>query len=258
VVPVMVRVWVALSCAPAALQARAAAALAEAVVRCAHPCPAEASRVIADCFEQALTIQTEDDRAQALIDIFGKLPAGPAGWSRRIEGPVASVLARTQIADGERFVDVCAAAVAAMCACDDVDAAERLARQASDPDLRDRLLSDIERERERLTLGELSDFERAFVAIGNGQLAHAVLHSVKVENDSANILGYLVEALVVEEWGTERERLLAEFLPQVAAPLRALHGTAAIARLLAEVEAVDGAFLAAASIVGKGGGQRIG
>jgi hypothetical protein len=239
-------------------QARAAAALAEAVVRCAHPCPAEASRVIADCLEQALTIQTEDDRAQALIDIFGKLPAGPAGWSRRIEGPVASILARTQIADGERFVDVCAAAVAAMCACDDVDAAERLARQAGDPDLRDRLLSDIERERERLTLGELSDFERAFVAIGNGQLAHAVLHSVKVENDSANILGYLVEALVVEEWGTERERLLAEFLPQVAAPLRALHGTAAIARLLAELEAVDGAFLAAASIVGKGGGQRIG
>ena len=233
--------------------ARAATALAEAVVRCAHPCPDEAARVMEACLEQALAIASESDRAQALIDICGKLPAGPRGWPQRLEAALAAMLSKTRLADPEHRRAVLTAAVEALCAADDPDSAERLARRTAGPALLETLLADIESERERLTLGELSLFERAFVRIGDGGLASAVLHSVKVEKDSANILKFLAETMVSEQWGSERGRLLSEFLPQFAAPLRALRGTGEIARLLAEVERLDGAFLEAAGIVGQGG-----
>jgi hypothetical protein len=235
-------------------QAKAVTALAEAVVRCAHPCPDEAARVLDACLEQALAIANKGDRAQALVDICGKLAAGPRGWPQRLEVSLAAALAKTQLADPEGLPAVLAAAVDAMCAADDPDSAERLARQAKDPALLETLLANIATERERLTLGELSLFERAFVGIGNGQLASAVLHSVKMESDSANILKFLAETLVTEQWGSERGRLLSEFLPQFAAPLRALHGSSEIGRLIAEVERLDRAFLEAAGIVGEGGG----
>ncbi|HRF03614.1 toll/interleukin-1 receptor domain-containing protein [Accumulibacter sp.] len=235
-------------------QAKAATALAEAVVRCARPCPDEAARVMEACLEQALAIDNKGDRAQALIDICGKLAAGPRGWPQRLEASLAAALTKTQLADPEGLPAVLAAAVDAMCAADDPDTAERLARQATDPALLETLLANIATERERLTLGELSLFERAFVGIGDGQLASAVLHSVKVENDGANILKFLAETLVTEQWGSERGRLLCEFLPQFAAPLRALHGSSEIGRLVAEVERLDRAFLEAAGIVGEGGG----
>lgn len=233
-------------------QARAATALAEAVVRCAAHCPAEAAQVMAACLDQALAIGNEGDRAQALIDICGKLPAGPRGWPQRLEAALSATLEQAQLDDPDLLRAVFAAAVGALCAVDDPDAAERLARQTDNPSLLAELLAEVDSERERLALGKLSLFERAFVAIGNGQLANAVLHSVKVENDSANILAYLAQTLVLEQWATERERLLAEFVPQFAAPLRALHGTGEIRRLIEAVEGLDDAFVAAAAIVGAG------
>jgi len=53
-----------------------------------------------------------------------------------------------------------------------------------------------------------------------------------------------------------RVRLLSEFLPQFAAPLRTLHGTGAIGHLLSEVERFDQLFVDAARLVGHtaGGG----
>ncbi|WP_300335205.1 toll/interleukin-1 receptor domain-containing protein [Accumulibacter sp.] len=235
-------------------QARAATALAEAVVRYARHCPAEAAGLVAACLEQALAIVNDGDRAQALIDICGTLQGGPAGWPPLLEATLSTALAGVRLDDPELRRAVFAAGVGVLCAADDPDAAERLARRTTEASLLDELLAQVAGERERLTLGELSLFERAFVAIGNGQLANAVLHSVKVENDSANILRLLAEALLAEQWGGERERLLAEFLPQFAAPLRALHGSSEIARLIAEIEAVDSAFIEAARIVGEGRG----
>ncbi|HRD91749.1 MAG TPA: hypothetical protein PK201_01375, partial [Accumulibacter sp.] len=182
------------------------------------------------------------------------LQGGPAGWPPLLEATLSTALASVRLDDPELRRAVFAAGVGVLCAADDPDAAERLARRTTEASLLDELLAQVAGERERLTLGELSLFERAFVAIGNGQLANAVLHSVKVENDSANILGLLAEALLAEQWGGERERLLAEFLPQFAAPLRALHGSSEIARLIAEIEAVDSAFIEAARIVGEGRG----
>ena len=235
------------------IQARAASSLAKAVVRCAHPCPVEAARVIEQVIDQALAIRSEVDRAQALIDIFGSLGQGPAAWPRRLESALSAALRRARLGDARLERSVFAAAVEAMCAADDPDAAERLARQAEDAPMVEELLTEVAAERERLALGELSDFERAVVGIGDGKLAHAVLHSVKVENDTENLLKGLGEVLVFEQSAIERVRLLSDFLPQFAAPLRTLHGTSEIGRLIDAVGLFDDAFVEAARIVGHGG-----
>ena len=139
------------------IQARAASSLAKAVVRCAHPCPVEAARVIEQVINQALAIRSEVDRAQALIDIFGSLGQGPAAWPRRLESALSAALRRAQLGDARLERSVFAAAVEAMCAADDPDAAERLARQADDAPMVEELLTEVAAERERLALGELSN-----------------------------------------------------------------------------------------------------
>ena len=140
-----------------------------------------------------------------------------------------------------------------MCAAGDLDAAERLTRQVADASLMESLVEQVTAQREQLTLGELSVFERALVGIDSGELAYAVLHSVKVDNESEQVLKQLGDALVFEESATERVRLLSSFLPQFAAPLRTLHGTDALGRVIDDVEHLDRAFVEAAHIVGHGG-----
>ena len=234
-------------------QAKAAASLAEAVVRCAHHCPAEAAQVLQQVIDQTLAIRSDDDRAQALIDIFEKLKSGPAEWSPLIEVSLSSALKRAQLSDASLNGAIFAAAVDAMCAADDHDAAERLAHQAADPSVLEYLLEQINSDRERLAIGELSTFERAFVGIGDGKLAYAVLHSIKQENGSEELLAFFGDTLVFQQGGTERQRLLSEFLPQCTAPLKTLHGTKEIGRLISEVERFDHAFKEAAQIIGQGG-----
>jgi hypothetical protein len=229
-------------------QARAAEALAKAIVRCAHPCPAEAAVVLGQVIDQALAIRCEDDRAQALIDICESLAQAPATWARRFERGLSSALMRAELGDAALEQSVYEAAVDAMCAADDPDAAERLARQAANESLVEALLEHVTAKRERITLGVLSDFERAFVGIGDGQLAHAVLHSVKVEDDSENVLKTLAELLVFEQAAIERVRLLSDFLPQFAAPLRTLFGTSELGRVISEAELFDRAFVEAAHL----------
>ncbi|HXT50126.1 MAG TPA: hypothetical protein VN811_03735, partial [Thermoanaerobaculia bacterium] len=235
------------------IQAQAAGSLAQGIVRCALPCPVEAAQAMEQVIDQALAIRSEVDRAQALVDIFRSLGEGPATWSRRLESALSAALRRARLGDARLERSVFAAAVEAMCAAGDPDAAERLARQADDAPLAEELLSAVADHRQRLALEELSDFERAFLGIGDGKLAHAVLQSVKVENDSENLLQGLGELLVSEQSPVERVRLLSEFLPQFAAPLRRLHGTSEIGRLIAEVGRFDDAFVEAAHIVGRGG-----
>jgi hypothetical protein len=136
-----------------------------------------------------------------------------------------------------------------MCAAGDPNLAERLARQAVDAPMVQSLLEHVTAQRERLTLGELSAFERAFIDISDDDLAYAVLRSVKVDNESEQLLSGLGDALAFEETAIERWRLLSTFLPLCAAPLRTLNGTSAIG----EIGHFDQAFEDAAHIVGQGG-----
>ena len=232
-------------------QARAADSLARAVVRCAHRCPAEASQVLEQVIGRAVGIRNKGDRAQALIDIFSKLADGPSGWPPLMESVLSSALQRAQL-DAELAHPVFEASIAALCDKGDTDGAERLANQADSAQLIEDLLVTVRAARERLALGKLSSFEREFNGTGDHGLALAVLHSVKVENDSANVLQFLADALVFEQWGTARVRLLSDFLPSAAAPLRKLNGTGEIGRLISEVAAFDSAFVTAAQIIGQG------
>ena len=74
-----------------------------------------------------------------------------------------------------------------------------------------------------------------------------------MENDTENLLKGLGEVLVFEQSAIERVRLLSDFLPQFAAPLRTLRGTSEIGRLIDAVGLFDDAFVEAARIVGHGG-----
>lgn len=238
---------------PNEIQARAASSLAEVVVRFADRCPAEAAKVFEQVIDQTLAIRSEVDRAQALIHVFGALEEGPVAWQQSLEGVLSGALRRAQLGDAKLEVSVFEAAVGAMCAAGDLDAAERLARQPEDASLVKSLLEEISARRERLALGELSVFERAFVEVDDGGLAHAVLHSVKVDKESEKVLEQLGEVLAFEQSTIERVRLLSTFLPQFAAPLRTLRGTGEIGRVIEEVERFDHAFVEAARIVGEGG-----
>jgi hypothetical protein len=234
-------------------QARAAVSLATAVVRCAYPCPVEAAGVLEQVIDGAVTIRSELDRAHALIGIFGALREGPTAWQCSLEGALSTALRRAQFSDTGLMRSVLDAEVRAMCAAGNLEAAERLARQASDAPLMGSLLEQVTAHRDRLALGDLSPFERAFVGIGNGDLAYAVLHSVNVDNESEQVLKQLGNTVVFEELAIERERLLSVFLPQFAAPLRTLHGTSAIGRVIRNIEHLEKAFVEAAHIVGQDG-----
>jgi hypothetical protein len=234
-------------------QVDAASLLAKAVVRCAYPCPVEAARVLEQVIDETFAIRSEIDRAQALIDIFEALKQGPATWQGSLESVLSTTLRRVQFDDARLRRSVFEAAVGAMCAAGDPNVAERLARQAVDAPMVQSLLEHVTAQRERLTLGELSVFERAFVGIRDGDLAYAVLRSVKVDDESEQLLKGLGDALAFEETAIERGRLLSTFLPLFAAPLRTLHGTSAIGRVIDEVGNLDQAFEDAAHIVGQGG-----
>ena len=95
---------------------------------------------------------------------------------------------------------------------------------------------------ERVSLGTLSIFDEAFANLGNTSLAFAVLHTVRVDKEGAEILQYLAESLADNSFTSERGRLLSEFVPLLAAPLQERGGATAIAALADEIEAFDTHF----------------
>ncbi|MBK6873950.1 MAG: toll/interleukin-1 receptor domain-containing protein [Kineosporiaceae bacterium] len=232
------------------VQARAVRVLADTTARCAHRSADEAFRVLELIVDQAVSILSPLDRAQALVAVSSSLPLGPAAWSPRWPDLVIGALQRASFEDPGLRSTVLEAGVEALCAVADPETAERLAEREEDEVALDLLRNQVMIARERAELGRLTVFEEACVAGGNGQLAGAVLHSVRVEDDADGVLRALSELLVHEQTGVRRARLLSDFVPAVAAPLFALGGTPALDQIIIEIERFDRAFVDAAWLIG--------
>jgi hypothetical protein len=236
---------------PNEAQARTARAVAIASIRCARRCPTLAATVLERVVAEALAIRSEIDRGQALVDILRSLGEAQPEWTRNLEPTVSALPARAQLRDERLQRALLEAAVEAMTDAGDFDGAERLAAGANDEVTRDDLLAGVRRRRDRQALGDLTEFERAFVSNDDPDLAYSVLGSVKVEQQSAELLEEMTGLLVAQQVSIERVSLLSTLLPQTAAPMRALSGSSGIARLIDEVERLDRAFLDAARLIGE-------
>ena len=101
-----------------------------------------------------------------------------------------------------------------------------------------------------MELGTLSPFERAFVKAHNPGLCYAALHSVRVVNETEELLTLLANKLSRDDRvPIMRFRLIDIFVRTMIAPARALGGTALISSIIRGVEDFDQRFLQAASLI---------
>ncbi len=223
------------------------------VTSCAAYCPEVARRYLADLHGEILTIDdSPNDLAQGLVDLchrFTSLDRKLVAWVAPV---LMQVVEQAKTLPDDLLEYVMTAAVQAMLALEKIDMARTVVDELGDHPWKGNLSGRIDIAKERLALGELSVFDEAFVNLRNSELAVAVLHSIEIDKEDQEINDFLCDWFASEELAFERGRLLSEFVPMMAAPLRAIGGTNAIGALVDAIESFDHHFQNAARWIDQG------
>jgi hypothetical protein len=209
----------------------------------------EAVLVLKQVFDAVLRIESQEDRAQALVHLFKSIGSGPLGMCDAVASMAKNAAAMLRSWPVGLQNPVWSTAVAALCELKCIEQASAVANEADVP-IRERLRLDISVAQASLELGELDVFETTAVRLAerNRTLAHQALYFARDRGKAHECLRIMTHRLMDKDFMGSRGSILKEFLP-IAILMRSV-GSEQIDRMIGHIEMTDGGFIQAANLVG--------
>ncbi len=220
--------------------------------QCASRCPEPSMQLLGNLLDEILTIDdSPEDLAQALANTCNHCAAVPEALGSSVAALMDRVIDVARALPAELVEHVISAAIQALIGLGQIAEARSALDKLGEQPWREQFDHRVDIAQERLALGTPSTFDEAFANLVNRDLAVVVLHAVRVDKESAEIVHYLGDSFAEDRFASERGRLLGQFVPLLAAPLLETGASAAIAALAEEIEAFDSHFHEAARRIGE-------
>ncbi|MHA2229859.1 MAG: hypothetical protein ACXABL_11685 [Candidatus Thorarchaeota archaeon] len=233
---------------PRYVQVDAARYVGEALSALANYDSEETAKLLQELLTVISKIDSPEDQTQAYVDFFEFCGKMPNSIQDRLTNVYSAVLDQVQNLRDSRLRDYALTrSTEVFCELQDSDRAQHVASLIENNDKKKAAENSIDIAQERNEIGSLSDFESMFIKGWNPDLFYAVLHSVKVSDETEAVISYLANELAGGRLPFERSRLIGEFVRSMLAPARAMGGTKMMSKIIEGIEKFDRRFIKVAS-----------
>jgi hypothetical protein len=195
-------------------------------------------------------IDSPEDQAQALVEFFEYCRKMPDSFQEQLTNVYSNGLEQVQnLGDSKLRDHALMRVVEVFCEVQKISRAQYASGLIENDDKKKAAETSIVVTQERNEIGPLSAFESTFVDSRNNELFYAVLHSVKVSDETEAAISYLADELASGRLLVQRYRLIDEFVRSMLAPARAIGGSEMISSIIEGIEDFDRRLLEAAELI---------